>query len=234
MITQAFSVQAINQIAFAARDEHAARWGFIIGGVIILPVGFLCALFGVIAAAQFPGLENSAMALPKLVTHVSPMVGGLFLAGLWAADISTAVGLLLGSATLTLEDILKPLLHKGRDMDPKREILYSRICVLLVSVLTFFLALTVVGILKALTSALAVTASFTLLILANLFMPKLCKKICGFWTILVSLLVWGAWSLFPQIHVVSHVVYLIWPACLITFMVTSLLGKEPAGSIYES
>ena len=233
MITQGFSVQAINQIAFAARDERSARWGFIFGGIAILPVGFLCALFGIIAAAQFPGLENSAMALPKIVTHVSPLVGGLFLAGLWAADISTAVGLLLGSSTLVLEDILKPILHQGREMDPKLEIFYSRLSVLLVSVLTFFLALTVVGILQAITSALAVTASFTLLILANLFLPKLCKKICGFWTILVSLLVWGAWSLFPETHVVSHVVYLVWPSCILTFIVTSLLGKEPAGSIFE-
>ena len=118
-------------------------------------------------------------------------------------------------------------------MDPKLEILYSRLSVLLVSVLTFFLALTMVSILKAITSALAVTASFTLLILANLFLPKLCKKICGFWTILVSLLVWGAWSFFPQIHVVSHVVYLVWPACIVTFIVTSLIGKEPAGSLLE-
>lgn len=232
MITQAFSLQAINQIAFAARDESAARWGFIFGGIIILPVGFLCSLFGILAAAQFPGLENSAMALPKIVTQISPMVGGILLAGLWAADISTAVGLLLGSSTLVLEDIIKPLLHKGREMDPRLELIYSRISVVLVSVVTFFLALTVVGILKTLTAALAVTTSFTILILSNIFFPSICKKCSGFWTILTSLVVWGLWSFVPATHVVSHLIYLEWPVCLIVFALTTVLGVEPAGKLF--
>lgn len=231
MITQAFSVQAINQIAFAARDGRSARNGFILGGIIILPVGFLCALFGVMAAAKFPGLENSAMALPALVTSISPAIGGLLLAGLWAADISTAVGLLLGSATLTLEDLVKPLFFQKKELDPEREVFLSRICVVIVSVLTFFLALSVVGILKALTSALAVTASFTLLILADLFIPSLCRRGSGFWTILASLIVWAGWTFFPATHVVSHVIYLEWPVCIAVFLLVALIDRRPAGRI---
>ena len=233
MITQAFSVQAINQIAFSARDERSARLGFILGGIIILPVGFLCALFGVMAAAKFPGLENSAMALPALVTTISPAVGGLLLAGLWAADISTAVGLLLGSATLTLEDLVKPLFLKGKELTSSQEIALSRVCVLVMSVLTFFMALSIVGILKTLTSALAITVSFTLLILADMFAPSLCRKGSGFWTILASLVVWAAWSLFPATHVVSHVIYLEWPVCIAVFLLVALVDRRPAGRIMQ-
>lgn len=233
MITQGFSVQAINQIAFAARDEKSARMGFILGGVIILPVGFLCALFGVMAAARFPGLENSAMALPTLVTTISPAIGGLLLAGLWAADISTAVGLLMGSATLTLEDLVKPLFLRDRELTSSQEIFLSRLCVLVMSVLTFFMALSIVGILKTLTSALAVTASFTLLILADMFFPSLCRKGSGFWTILASLLVWAAWTFFPATHVVSHVIYMVWPACIGVFLLVALVDRRPAGRIIQ-
>lgn len=233
MITQAFSVQAINQIAFAARDERSARIGFILGGVIIIPVGFLCALFGVMAAARFPGLENSAMALPTLVTTISPTIGGLLLAGLWAADISTAVGLLLGSATLTLEDLVKPLFLRGRVLTSPQEIALSRLCVLVMSVLTFFMAMSIVGILKTLTSALAVTASFTLLILADMFVPSLCRRGSGFWTILASLMVWAVWTFFPASHVVSHVIYLEWPVCIAVFLLVALVDRRPAGRIMQ-
>lgn len=229
MITQGFSLQAITQVAFAAKDESTARKGFILGGIIILPAGFLCAVFGVIAALQFPGLENSAMALPKLLTNITPVVGGVFLAALWAADISTAVGLLLGSTTLVMQDILAKVWSGG--LSPSKEVFMSRISVLAVSAVTFLLALTAVSILKMVTTALAITVSFTILILANIFLPGLSKRISGFWTILASVLIWLVWTFVPEIRVVPHVIYLEWPVCLAVFLLTAVLGKEPAGSI---
>lgn len=229
MITQAFSVQAISQIAFAARDEKTAQKGFILGGIIILPAGFLCAIFGIIAAARYPGLENSAMALPTLVAAISPFVGGLFLAALWAADISTAVGLLLGSSTLVLEDIVKRTLPESAWKG--REILFSRLVILLVSCLTYYLALTSVSILKSVTTGLSITVSFTLLIITCRFFPGVCKRANGFWTILASILVWLAWTFIPETHIVPHVVYLEWPICLGVFALTSLVGKAPVGAM---
>lgn len=232
MITQGFSVQAISQIAFAARDEKAARKGFILGGIIIMPAGFLCAIFGVIAAVKFPGLENSAMALPQLMTTITPLIGGIFLAALWAADISTAVGLLLGSTALVMQDIMARILPE--DLSPKKEVLFSRLTVLGVSILTFMLALTAVSILKMVTTALAITVSFTLLILANIFIPSLSKKISGFWTILASIVVWLVWTLIPESRVVPHVIYLEWPICLTVFLITVIIGKEPAETLVKS
>lgn len=229
MITQAFSLQAISQIAFAAKDEKAAQKGFILGGIIIIPAGFLCAIFGIIAAFKFPGLQNSAMALPTLMTSISPFVGGIFLAALWAADISTAIALLLGSVTLVLEDIWKKIVPAKMSKD--REVLASRIIILVISAFTFMLAVTSVSILKTITSALAVTASFTILILANIFVPKLCKKSSGFWTILVSLVIWIVWTLVPQARIAPHIIYLEWPLCLAVFAATSIFDKEPAGDI---
>lgn len=232
MITQGFSVQAINQIAFAAKDEKTARNGFILGGILILPAGFLCALFGIIAASQFPGLEKPALALPSIAAHISPLVGGLFLASLWAADISTAVGLLLGSSTLIVEDIWKRFFPGT--IAPDREVFVSRMVVLAVSICTFLMALTVRGILVTITTALAITASFTLLILAGIYTPGLCKRIAGFWTISASILVWLAWTFVPAIRVVPHLAYLEWPICLAVFLLCAVLGKEPAKSLLVS
>ncbi len=130
------------------------------------------------------------------MTNISPVVGGIFLAALWAAGISTAVGLLLGSSTLVMQDVWKRFFPKT--VTEKNEVFLSRLTVLGFSAVTYFLALTSVGILRTITTALAITASFTLLIVANIFWPKYCKKEAGFWTILASVLVWLAWTLFPQ------------------------------------
>ncbi|MGL4209603.1 MAG: sodium:solute symporter family protein, partial [Candidatus Adiutrix sp.] len=128
MVTMAFSTQAVAQISFAAKNENVARNGFIIGGILILPAGVLCAMFGIIAAAEFPNLESPTMALPVLVAGLTPIVGGLFLAALWAADVSTAVGLLMGCSTLMLEDVIKKVYTKP--ISASREMIISRIVVL--------------------------------------------------------------------------------------------------------
>ena len=228
MVTMAISTQAVAQISFAARSEDTARRGLVIGGLLILPAGFLCAWFGIIAAAQYPGLENPAMALPVLVSQLTPLVGGLFLAALWAADVSTAVGLLMGCSTLVLEDVVKKVTGP---MGPSREMIVSRLVVLLVSLLSFALALTVVGILKTITTALAVTTSFTLLIMAGIYFPQFCRRAAGFWVVLASLLLWVVWTYFPSLRIGPELIYVEWVVCGAIFIFCALFCKEPAGRL---
>lgn len=58
----------------------------------MLPVGFLSALLGVIAAEMYPDI-NAATALPRLIMTLNPWIAGITLASLWAADVSTACNL---------------------------------------------------------------------------------------------------------------------------------------------
>ncbi|MFA9453370.1 MAG: sodium:solute symporter, partial [Candidatus Aminicenantaceae bacterium] len=106
MCTMTFSVQSVVQISFAAKDAAAARKGFILGGLIILPVGFISAVIGLAATVLHPGIIPTE-ALPRTVLSLSPVIAGLVLAGLWAADVSTASALLVGSATLVVGDLIK-------------------------------------------------------------------------------------------------------------------------------
>ena len=229
MVTMAITTQAVAQISFAARDERTARNGLLIGGILILPAGFLCAMFGIIAAARFPNLENAAMALPTIAAQLSPFVGGVFLAALWAADVSTAVGLLMGCSTLVLEDIVKKVYTKP--IPAAREMMVSRAVVLLVSLLSFGLALTVVGFLKTITTALAITTSFTLLVAAAIYFPKLCKKAAGFPIILASLLLWVVWTYMPSLRIGPELIYVEWIVCGGIFVFCALFCKEPAGRL---
>ncbi len=229
MITMACSTQAAVQIALSARDERSARNGFLLGALLIFPAGFLCSLFGIMAASQFPGLPNPTLALPTIAAHISPLIGGLFLAGLWAADVSTAVGLLMGSSTLLVQDVLNHLPLRSERADSG--LLMSRFAVLFVSACSFVLSLTVVGILKTLTSGLAITTSFTLLILANLYAPRLCKRSAGVLTILASLVVWALWTWVPATRIGPHLIFLEWPVCLAVFALCAVLDPRPAGRL---
>jgi SSS family solute:Na+ symporter len=230
MITMAFTTQAVTQITFAARDERTAKRGFIIGGILILPAGFLCAMFGVIAAAKFPGLPKAAMALPTLVTQLSPLIGGIFLAALWAADISTAVALLMGCSTLVLEDVIKKTVYK-KAIPHKWEMVVSRLVVLFVSGLSFLLALTVVGILQTITTALAITTSFTLFVIASMYFPKACKKAAGFPIVLASLVLWIIWTYFPQFRFGGELIYAEWAVCGVIFVICAIFCKKEAGRL---
>ncbi|MDL2307628.1 sodium:solute symporter family protein [Desulfovibrio sp. OttesenSCG-928-C06] len=231
MCTMAVSNQAVSQISFAARDGRTARRGFLIGGILVLPAGFLCAIFGIIAAALYPNLESPAMALPMLVTQLTPLVGGIFLAALWAADVSTAVGLLMGCSTLVMEDVVKKACRKP--LGQKSEVLVSRLVVLGVSLAAFVLALTVVGILKTLTTALAMTTSFTLLIIAGLYFPRLCRKAAGLPIVAASLLLWVVWTYFPQWRIGPELIYMEWIVCGGIFLLCALICKEPAGNLVD-
>ncbi len=226
MITQAFSVQATAQIAFAAKNDKAASRGFLLGALFIFPVGFMSALFGIIAAAKFPGIQPT-LALPKVVLGMtSPVVAGLVLAGLWAADVSTACGLLLGSATLVVNDIWRRYINPN--LGDRESLLGSRIVVLLVSVLTYLLAITVSGILKTILIGLTLTTAFTIVLLATMFTPRLCRKSSAVVTLLAGIVQLLVWQLVPATRIAPHPIYLAWPVCLAAFLLTALFDKRPA------
>jgi len=71
MCTMTFSVQSVVQITFAAKNSAAASRGFILGGLIILPIGFISAVIGLAATVLHPGIIPTE-ALPKTVLGLSP------------------------------------------------------------------------------------------------------------------------------------------------------------------
>lgn len=225
MISQCFSLQATVQISFAAKNAKVARNGFLLGGLIIFPIGFISAVFGIVAAAQFPGIVPTN-ALPSVVLTLNPVIAGLTLAGLWAADVSTASALLLGSSSLVVQDILKRnfLPH----MTEKQGLTYSRIAVLVLSVLTYALATTVAGILQTIMIGLTLTTAYSVIMLFTLFAPKLCRKSSAFWTLVTGIVFLVIWQLVPATHIVPHPIYLAWPIAIATFLLTTVLDQRRA------
>ncbi len=227
MIVTALGTQAVVQISFAAKSPDAAKRGFLLGGLIILPVGFISAIIGISAAVVHPGLTDTAEALPRMVLALNPYLAGLILAGLWAADVSTACGLLLGSSTLVVGDIIKRFM--ARNMAERTEWWISRGAVLVLSVFTFALALFVSkDILGALTAGLTLNSAYALITLMTLFCPKLCRKGSAVCTLAFSMLAFGSWFLLPAEwkSAFFHPIYLVLPVTIAAFFCTTLLDRR--------
>ena len=93
-ICQIPTLQVTTQMIFSAKSEKAAKRGYIIGGILVFPIGFICALIGMAALIKLPNLADTATALPMVVMSFPPIVAGLVLAGMLAADVSTGTALI--------------------------------------------------------------------------------------------------------------------------------------------
>jgi len=229
MCTMTFSVQSVVQISFAAKDASSARKGFILGGLVILPVGFISALIGMAATVLHPGIIPTE-ALPRTVLSLSPVVAGIVLAGLWAADVSTASALLVGSATLVVGDLIKRFWIP--DLGEKGERMVSRVAVLVLSVFTYLLAVSVRGILQTLLIGLTLTTAYTLITLATLFWPKICRRSHAVWTLIMAMIALAAWLVIPGIPAyfarlhMPHPIYFCWIVSLFTFILVAVFDKK--------
>ena len=224
MITTVVSMQSVVQIAFAGRDERAARNGFLWGAAIIFPVGFVSALIGMSAAILHPGIAP-AEALPRTVLDLPPVVAGLALAGLWAADISTACALLLGSATLVSHDVLGHLI--GHAVDDRRERLICRVTVAAIGGLTFVLAMSVSGILTVLLAGLTLSTAYALMVIATMFAPGLCRRSSATWTLLATMVSLAVWLAVPSGRFgLPHPIYATWLASLAAFGLVAVFDRR--------
>ncbi|MDU4962273.1 MAG: sodium:solute symporter family protein [Sporomusaceae bacterium] len=223
MITQTITAQGPVQIACGAVDGRTAKRGFLWGAAIIFPIGFLCAVMGLAARVTYPDVQ-ATLALPKIIMNLDPVVSGVTLAALWAADVSTACTLLLGAGTLFAQDIYKRFINPA--VSEKKYLTINRLTVLGTGLLTLWLAFNAVGILQTLLIGLSLTTAFTIVFLFTLFAPGLCRKNSAFYTTLAGILTLAAWQLLPAVRIFAHPIYLEWLVCLLTFFAVAVLDNN--------
>jgi SSS family solute:Na+ symporter len=100
------------QKTFGARTPGGARWASLGNAAALAAFAIVPALLGMAMRAVDPGLANAELALPRLTTDVlPPWVGGLALAALFAAEISTADAVLFMLATSLSRDLYQAVLR---------------------------------------------------------------------------------------------------------------------------
>lgn len=222
-VTQTFTSQAPVQVACAASDGKAARWGFLWGALLILPMGFLSALMGLAARVAYPDIR-ATLALPKIVMDINPLASGLILAALWAADVSTACTVLLGTGTLFAQDIYRRFIHPS--INERGYLLVSRLIIFAVGLITLWLAFNIAEILQTIMIGLCLTTALTLIFLFTVFAPGMCRKSSAFYTTLAGIGVVAAWLMFDGLRIFVHPIYLEWPVCLAVFFLIRLIDRR--------
>lgn len=225
MITQSLTAQGPVQIACSATDGRAARNGFLWGAVIILPIGFLCALMGMAAKVAYPDIK-ATMALPKIIMSLDPVLSGITLAALWAADVSTACTLLLGAGTLFVQDVYKRFLDPN--ITEKKYLAINRLAILILGAGTLWAAFQAAGIVKTLLIGLSLSTAFTVVFLFTLFAPGLCRRSSAFYTTVAGILALVLWQYVPAVRVLPHPIYMEWIVCVSVFLLVAALDNVKA------
>lgn len=119
--------QAVVQKVLAAKDINHGRWGLLLAAAMQLPFLFILVMPGLMGRDIFPDLQDSDQIWPALVFELLPHgLRGLALAALVAALMSTVDSVLNASASLVVNDFIKP---RKKEMSEARMLLISRVLV---------------------------------------------------------------------------------------------------------
>jgi solute:Na+ symporter, SSS family len=138
------------QKIYGARDARAVRLGVAGNAVCLLLFAFLPPLLGVIAFSQFPDLPHHEDALPMVMTRMLPeWLGGLALAAVLSAELSTCDAILFMLSTSLSMDLYKTYVNPRADSRVLLRV--NRIAALGAGALGILLALALPSIIAALT-----------------------------------------------------------------------------------
>jgi SSS family solute:Na+ symporter len=226
MTVLAFAIQTCTQTAVASKDSKNARNGFILAAIIMLPMGFISALLGIVAASQVPGLESAKLALPAVITQINPWIAGFTLAGLWAADVSTATGLAVGQSTMFTKDIM--IKYFTPNMSEKGQVWTSRIMMLVIIVLGYFFAINMKGIIDTLMKLLTLWTPVAVLMFVSFATPKIARKSTGIIVMVIGGIFGILSFIFPQMVIAGQAIFGTMAVSILLVIITAIVDKRPA------
>lgn len=117
----ACTAQAGIQPVLAAKDVPTAKKACIITAFVAAPFGIFTALLGMVAKVMSHNgtlldtagnlVTDGKMALPTLMMHLPPVIGGLVLASILAAILSTVSPIILSAGTMVTKDLYQRVLR---------------------------------------------------------------------------------------------------------------------------
>lgn len=150
---------------FAAENERAVKNGTALNGLVQLIFAVIPVIIGMAAGACFPELSRADLALPSAMKNMMPFfAASLALAGIFAAEVSTADTVLYMLAGSLTNDIYKRFINPK--VNDKSLLRLSQIVTVICGVLGVVLALRLESIISALTifySLMSVSLSAPLL-----------------------------------------------------------------------
>ncbi len=138
--------QDFYQRLFAARDASVARRAALIGGSFLIAISFFPAIVGM-GARGLSDLSDSTRSVPWVLQNLlSPVLGGIILAAILAAIMSTADSLLTAATAHVVKDLWIETLGRGTLAEERKLLAISRGSTVAVGLLALAIGLAVPGI----------------------------------------------------------------------------------------
>lgn len=185
-----FATQYVMQSISALRSRREAVRAGVIAGILMFPVGILGAFIGVAARGLFPTID-SARAIPVFFGELSPVTGGVVVAGIVAAAVISLSALVIGASTLVMRDFYS-IIARNRSQEklvPVR-VIASILCLIPLPVVWF-----VPDILGVVFLSRALRAAIGVLIVLVFYLPAVVRErsaIIGLSMSLVGTITWYA------------------------------------------
>ena len=179
---------------------------------------------GSILASLLPDAEAS-VALPMILMSIPPVLGGITLSGLWAADMGTGCSMIIGLAMTVSTDIIGKI--PGVSLNDRQKHILNKVIVVLSSLVTYLIATQMGAILSAMQKALSLAIGTSFIVIGGLLCPKFSSRKAGFWTIMASIVSIVAWNMVPAlVPVFKNVGFFMLAVCGAVFILISLVDPE--------
>jgi len=156
---------------FCARNERTAQKAAFLSASAFIPLAFAIALIGMGARVLYPQISPE-QAFPRVITGIlSPWMGGLVLADLVAALMSSADTCLLSHGVILTQDIIKRFMPS---LSEKGTILVTRLNIIVLGLLALGLAMVLKGVITSLLFAYTIfTCGLVVPVIAGFYKEKL-------------------------------------------------------------
>jgi len=156
---------------FCARNEKTAQRATFLSAFSFVPLAFAIVLIGMGARVLYPQISPE-QAFPQVISGVlSPWLGGLVLAALVAALMSSADTCLLSQGVILTQDIIKRFLPS---LSEKKTILLTRLNIIILGLLALGLAMILKGVISSLLFAYTIfTCGLVVPVIAGFYKEKL-------------------------------------------------------------
>ncbi len=156
---------------FCARDVRTARVSVFWTALLMIPFAFGITLIGMGASVLFPGISPE-QAFPTVISEVfPPFLGGIVLAALLCAVMSSADTCLLSASTILTMDIFKRF---RPSLSEEKALFLSRWGIVILGLASLILALALKGVIDALLFAYTVyTCGLILPVIAGFYKDRL-------------------------------------------------------------
>ena len=156
---------------FCARNEKTAQRATFLSAFSFIPLAFAIVLIGMGARVLYPNIAPE-QAFPQVITGVvSPWLGGVILAALVAALMSSADTCLLSQGVILTQDIIKRF---RPSLSEQRTIFLTRLNIILLGLLALGLAMILKGVISSLLFAYTIfTCGLVVPVIAGFYKEKL-------------------------------------------------------------